>query len=391
MTAVASREQNAVRYENTRLQDYTTSNTIDRGRADLSLIMMTLLLLTIGVVMVLSASYANAYYTRDSASYYFVRQALFALSGIAVMFVASRMPMSVYRRLSVPVLLVSGVLLVAVLVMGRLTNGATRWIDFGFTTFQPSELAKLGLILFYAMLISRYKEKMKTFRYGIAPFAVVLLIIVVLLALEPHVSAILIISAIALVMLFVGGVQLRWFIGGGLSVGALLLIAYASFDYVKLRIEAWQNPFADASGSGYQVVQSLYAIGSGGLLGLGLGNSRQKFLYLPEEHNDYIFSVICEELGYIGAILLLALFAVLILRCYWIALHARDRFSMLVGVGIATQLALQVIMNIAVCTNSIPCTGVSLPFFSYGGTAMWLQLGEVGILLSISRDIPESA
>ena len=388
---MANQSQNAIRYENTRLRDYTTSNTIDRGRADLSLIMMTLLLLTIGVVMVLSASFANAYYTKDSASYYFVRQALFALSGIAVMFIASRMPMSVYRGLSGMVLLASIGLLVVVLILGRLTNGATRWINLGFTTFQPSELAKLGLILFYAMLISNYKEKMKTFRYGIVPFALVLGVIVVLLALEPHVSAILIVSAIALTMLFVGGVQLRWFVGGGLSLGALLLIAYSAFDYVKLRIEAWQNPFADATGSGYQVVQSLYAIGSGGLLGLGLGNSRQKFLYLPEEHNDYIFSVICEELGYIGAILLLALFAVLILRCYWIAMHARDRFSMLVGVGIATQLALQVIMNIAVCTNSIPCTGVSLPFFSYGGTAMWLQLGEIGILLSISRDIPERA
>lgn len=385
MTAVANQNQNAIRYENTRLHDYTTSNDIDRGRADLSLIMMTLLLLTIGVVMVLSASYANAYYTKESASYYFVRQALFALSGIAVMFIASRMPMGVYRRLSGMVLLISVGLLVAVLVMGKLTNGATRWIDFGFTTFQPSELAKLGLVLYYAMLISHYKEKMKTFRYGILPFALILGVIAVLLALEPHVSAILIISAIALVMLFVGGVQLRWFIGGGLSVGALLLIAYTAFDYVKLRIAAWQNPFADAAGSGYQVVQSLYAIGSGGLLGLGLGNSRQKFLYLPEEHNDYIFSVICEELGYIGAILLLALFAVLILRCYWIALHARDRFSMLVGVGIATQLALQVIMNIAVCTNSIPCTGVSLPFFSYGGTAIITLLLEMGVLLNISR------
>jgi len=206
---------------------------------------------------------------------------------------------------------------------------------------------------------------------------------------EPHVSAIIIIAVIALVMLFVGGVRLYWFIGGGIAMATLLLIAYTAFDYVKLRISAWLNPFADAADSGYQVVQSLYAIGSGGLLGLGLGNSRQKFLYLPEEHNDYIFSVIGEELGYIGAILILALFAVLILRCYWVSIHARDRFSMLVGVGITTQLALQVIMNIAVCTNSIPCTGVSLPFFSYGGTAMWLHLAEIGILLSISRDIPE--
>ncbi len=381
--------QSAIRYENTRLQDYRADGTIDRGRSDTSLLLMTLLLLVIGVIMVLSASYANAYYTRNSASYYFVHHLLYAVTGVAIMLVASRLPVGLYRRLATPILLVSLFLLVWVLVTGKLTNGATRWINLGFTTIQPSELAKLGLVLFYSTLITRYKEKMRTFRYGILPFAVVLAVIVVLLALEPHVSAIIIVSAIALVMLFVGGVRLYWFLGGGVALGALLLIAYTSFDYVKLRIEAWLNPFADATDTGYQVVQSLYAIGSGGLLGLGLGNSRQKFLYLPEEHNDYIFSVLCEELGYVGAILILALFAVLILRCYWISLHARDRFSMLVGVGITTQLALQVILNIAVCTNSIPCTGVSLPFFSYGGTAMWLHMGEIGIMLSISRDIPE--
>ena len=384
-----SPNETAIRYENSRLQDYRADGTIDRGRADLSLIMMTLLLLTIGVIMVLSASYANAYYTRSSASYYFVHQLLYAITGIAIMFVASRLPMSMYRRFSGPILAAAIALLVVVLVRGRLTNGATRWINLGFTTIQPSEIAKLGLVLYFAAMINHYRDKMRTFRYGILPFAAILGVIIVLLALEPHVSAILIISAMALVMLFVGGVRLYWFIGGGAVMSVMLLIAYGAFDYVKNRIEAWRNPFLDPTDTGYQVVQSLYAIGSGGLRGLGLGNSRQKFLYLPEEHNDYIFSVVCEELGYIGALLILALFAVLIIRCYWVSMHARDRFSMLVGVGITTQLALQVIMNIAVCTNSIPCTGVSLPFFSYGGTAMWLHLGEIGILLSISRDIPE--
>ena len=386
---MAYQNETAIRYESSRLQDYRADGTIDRGRADLSLIMMTLLLLTVGVIMVLSASYANAYYTRSSASYYFVHQLLYAITGIAIMFVASRFPMSMYRRFAGPVLLAAFVLLVIVLVRGRLTNGATRWINLGFTTIQPSEVAKLGLVLYYAAMINRNRDKMRTFRYGILPFISVLAIIIVLLAMEPHVSAILIIAAIAMVMLFVGGVRLYWFIGGGVALSALLLIAYGMFDYVKKRITAWQNPFLDPSDTGYQVVQSLYAIGSGGLRGLGLGNSRQKFLYLPEEHNDYIFSVVCEELGYIGAVLILALFAVLILRCYYVSMHARDRFSMLVGVGVTTQLALQVIMNVAVCTNSIPCTGVSLPFFSYGGTAMWLHLGEIGILLSISRDIPE--
>ena len=390
MASLANPSQSAIRYENTRLRDYTADNTIERGRADLSLIMITLLLLTIGVVMVLSASFASAYYNKSgNATYYFVRQAIFALTGVAIMVMASRLPVNVYRRFSGPVLLLSIALLVVVLVIGKLTNGATRWINLGFTTFQPSELAKLGIILYFSSMICHYKEKMRTFRYGILPFLIILGVIVFLLALEPHISGILIITAIALVMLFVGGVRLGWFVGGGLSMGALLLLAYAAFGYVRDRIEAWRHPFLDPTDTGYQVVQSLYAIGSGGLLGLGLGNSRQKFLYLPEEHNDYIFSIVCEELGFIGAVLILALFAVLILRGYWIAMHARDRYSMLVGVGITTQLALQVIMNVAVCTNSIPCTGVSLPFFSYGGTAMWLQLGEIGILLSISRDIPE--
>ena len=390
MRDLAPRNQSAIRYENTRLRDYTEDDSLDRGNADLSLIMITLLLLTIGVIMVLSASYASAFYTEGNATYYFVRQAIFALTGVAVMFFASRMPMGLYRRVSGGLLLVSIGFLVLVLVLGTLTNGARRWINvFGFTTFQPSELTKVGVILYYALLISHYKEKMKTFRYGVLPFAAILGVIIILLALEPHVSGIIIISAIALVMLFVGGVQLRWFAIGGVSMAGLMVIAYAAYGHVRDRISAWLNPFADASDTGYQVVQSLYAIGSGGLLGLGLGNSRQKFLYLPEEHNDYIFSIVCEELGYIGALLIMALFVLLIMRGYWIALHARDRFSTLVGVGITTQLALQVIMNIAVCTNSIPCTGVSLPFFSYGGTALWIQMGEIGILLSISRDIPE--
>ena len=159
------------------------------------------------------------------------------------------------------------------------------------------------------------------------------------------------------------------------------------FPHASSRVQTWLDPFSDTSGDGYQIVQSLYAIGSGGLLGLGLGQSRQKYLYLPEEHNDFIFSVVCEELGYIGAILILALFAVLIVRGYWVAMHARDRYSSLVATGITTLLALQVFLNVAVVTNLIPCTGVSLPFFSYGGTALLIQMLEIGILLSISRDV----
>jgi cell division protein FtsW len=238
-------------------------------------------------------------------------------------------------------------------------------------------------------MICRYKEKMATFRYGIFPFVVVLVGVCGLLAMEPHMSAIMIIVAIGLVLIFVGGAPLKWFIGGGISAAAILGLAYLCFGYVRDRITAWLDPFADAADTGWQVVQSLYAIGSGGLLGLGLGNSRQKYLYLPEEHNDYIFSVVCEELGFIGAVLILALFSLLVIRGYWIAMHARDKYSMLVGVGITTLFALQVVLNVAVCTNTIPSTGISLPLFSYGGTALLIQMAELGILLSISRDIPE--
>lgn len=387
-------DRNVVSYENTRLADYTVDDTMDRGGVDIPFLMLSLLLLAIGVVMVLSSSYARAYYdlegtTGGNATYYFVRQALFAGAGVGVMLVFSRLPMGFYRRVSGIVLLVSIGLLVVVAAIGAVGGGAKRWINLGFTTFQPSELAKIGVILYFAQLICRTREKMRTFRYGILPFVAVLAVICVLLALEPHWSAIMIIVLIGIVMLFVGGVQLGWFVGGGLGVAALLGVAVTAFPYVRDRITAWQNPFADASDSGWQVVQSLYAIGSGGLLGLGLGNSRQKYLYLPEEHNDYIFSIVCEELGFVGAVLILALFALLILRGYWLAMHARDKYSCLVCVGITTLLALQVILNVAVCTNTMPSTGISLPLFSYGGTALLLQMAELGIVLSMSRDIPE--
>ena len=359
MTALAAQSQNAVSYENTRLADYTYDDSIERGGVDIPFTMLALLLLTIGVVMVLSSSYARAYYdlegvTGGNATYYFVRQALFALCGVGVMFVCSRLPMGFYRRMSGFVMAGAVGLLVVVLVLGAVGGGARRWINLGFTTFQPSELAKIGVILYFSVLICRTKEKMRTFRYGILPFAAILGAVCVLLALEPHWSAIIIIVALGLVMLFVGGVRLGWFIGGGLGVGSLLAIAYAAFPYVRDRISAWLDPFADASDSGWQVIQSLYSIGSGGLLGLGLGNSRQKYLYLPEEHNDYIFSIVCEELGFIGAMLILALFALLIIRGYWLALHARDKYSCLVGVGITTLLALQVILNVPSAPTAFP-------------------------------------
>ena len=375
-------------YSGTRLQAVSPSAPRTRGQVDFPFLAITFILLTMGVVMVLSASFVRAYYTEGSATYYFFRQLIFAVTGIVIMFTASRFPIAFYRRLSYAFLAATLVLLLLVLFIGVGTGGGVRrWLDFGFFTIQPSEFAKLAVILVFADMICRFRGMMGTFQYGIVPFAAILLVIGVLLVLQPHMSATIIIFAIGAVMMFMGGTQLIWFVAGG----SLLVIAFTAitvlFPYVSTRITTWLDPWSNLQGDGYQIVQSIYAIASGGLFGLGIGNSRQKYLYLPEEHNDFIFAVVCEELGFVGAILILLLFALLICRGYWIAFHCRDRYRFLVAAGISTLLAMQVILNVAVVTNTIPCTGISLPFFSYGGTALWIELGEMGILLSISRDV----
>ena len=357
-------------------------------RIDLPFAALTLLLLTIGVVMVLSASYARAYYsaaTGHNAAYYFLRQLGFAAAGTVIMFALSRFPMSFYRRMSFPLLAVSVALLALVPVIGVAEGDARRWIDLGFTTFQPSEIAKVALILYFSALICRYRAAMSTFRYGILPFALVLAIVLALLVLEPHCSAAVIVVAIGGVMLFLGGARLYWFVGVGVTALAGLGVIMLFFPYASQRIATWLDPFANTSGDGYQIVQSLYSVGSGGLFGLGLGQGRQTYMYLPEEHNDFIFAVVCEELGFAGACAVLLLFAALIVRGYYLALHMRERYSFLVTAGVTTLLAIQVILNVAVVTNLVPCTGISLPFFSYGGTALLIQLAEMGIVLSASR------
>ena len=379
-------------YSDNRLADYRGDSRIGRGAIDVPFLLIVLLLLTIGVVMVLSASFARAYYsaaTKHTGTYYFTRQLFFAVTGVAIMLLASRFPIGFYRRFSGILLLFSIVMLLLVLLGGVRANGARRWFAVGSITFQPSEIAKIAVILFEAQLICRFKDKMSTFRYGVLPFGIVAVVIVGLLVLEPHLSASIIIIGVTAIMMFIGGTRLFWFILGGGLVGLGGVIAINVLHYSGERISAWMDPFADTSDTGYQIVQSLYAIGSGGLSGLGLGNGRQKYLYLPEEHNDFIFSVVCEELGFIGAALILILFALLIVRGFWLAMHCKDRYSFLVCSGTTALLALQVILNVAVVTNLIPCTGISLPFFSYGGTALWLQLAEMGIILSISRDVPE--
>ena len=382
-----------MRYESARLAGLPDARAeIRRKRFDGPFFTLTMLLLGAGVVMVLSASYPRAWYdpghvTGGNAAYYFIRQFVFALLGIAAMLAASRVPMAVYRRGALPFLAFALLLLMLVPLVGVKANGSRRWLGIGGLTLQPSELAKLAVILSFAALICRYRARMRTFRFGILPFAGILAAIIGLLVLEPHFSASVIILAIGAVMLFLGGVRLFWFVGAFGAAGTGIVLLLTLFPYASSRINSWRDPFGDSSDQGYQIVQSLYTIGSGGLSGLGLGGSRQKFLYLPEEHNDFIFSVVCEELGFIGAALILCLFALLILRGYWIALHCRDRFSFLVVGGVTSLLAIQVFLNVAVVTNLVPCTGISLPMFSYGGTALLIQLFELGIVLSASRDI----
>ena len=357
----------------------------ERGLLDVPFLVLTVLLVLIGVLMMFSASYARAYSAEGKATYYFARQAVFAIVGIGIMLFFSTWNYQIWRSVSFFILAAAIVFLLLVPLIGIEENGAKRWIYLGFTSFQPSEVAKLGIVLTFASMISYYRERMQSFREGILPFVVILAVVCGLLVLEPHLSAIIIIIGVSAAMLFLGGVKLRWF-ALGLGVVAVFVAVYlATKGYAGDRIQAWLHPFEDESDSGYQIVQSLYAIGSGGLMGLGLGRSRQKYLYLPEEHNDYIFPIVCEELGFVGAMVVLLLFLLLILRGYWIALHARDRFGMLVVGGLTTLLALQVFLNIGVVTNLLPATGISLPFFSYGGTALLIQLFEMGVILSVSR------
>lgn len=383
-----------MQYDSARLTDFSYFGKNNRGRFDRSFFAAVIVLLCVGLISVLSSSYARAFYdpsglTGGNGYYYFIRQAVFAVLGVICMLAASMIPMRTYRKYSVHFLVLSLILLALVPIIGVKANGAKRWLGVGGLTVQPSELAKLSVALSFSYLICKFKSRMKTARFGLVPFVCILLLISGLLLLEPHFSATVIIIALGGIMMFIGGTSLIWFLlaGGAAAAGFAVLMLF--FPYASTRIVTWLDPFSSPSDEGYQIVQSLYSIGSGGIMGLGLGGSRQKFLFLPEEHNDFIFSVFCEETGYIGAVLVLLLFAMLILRGFWIALHCGDRYSFLVCCGITSLLSIQVFLNVAVVTNLIPCTGISLPFFSYGGTALMIQLAEMGIVLSASRDILE--
>ena len=394
------------------LRDLTVEQQLARGPMDLPFLMLVVMLVGIGLIVVFSASYAAAYYDDKISSplFYVQRQAIFAGLGLAVMYGVSRVNYQRLRLLSVPMLLGTVLLLVLVLTpLGVTINNAQRWLKLlvvAGPTYQPSELAKISVIVFFAARLSkRTTEKRRKFsrrsasgralnfmeKIGLLellPYIGVLGLVLGLVVLEPHMSGTILIMVGAGAVLFAAGINLWWFLGvGGLAVSGLIAIIYFT-PYMTKRVELWLDPWIDPQGKGFQTIQSLLSIGSGGLLGKGLGNSAQKFEFLPEPENDFVFSVAVEELGFVGGALILILFMLLIMRGYWLALHSRDKFGSLLIVGIMALLSVQVFFNIGVVTNLIPNTGISLPFFSYGGTALVIHLAEMGVVLSVSRQIP---
>ena len=356
---------------------------------DLPFLVLVLALVAFGLVMLFSASYAVALYRRGDAYAYIRPQLLYAALGLAAMWLASRVDYHIYHKLAWPVLGVSLVLLTVVLFMPEY-NGCKRWLVIpGVGTLQPSEIAKFAVVLAFAHIISLNASRMGSFAVGVLPFGLVLGAVAVLMLLEPHLSGTLLILGIGAVLMFVGGTALRWFILAGAgavgAVGAAVAVMPGLVPYAASRLASWLDPFADPLGDGHQTIQSLYAIGSGGATGLGLGNSRQKHLFVPEPQNDFIFSIVCEELGFVGALAVVGLFVLLLLRGITLAVRAPDRFGGLLVVGFVVQVAMQAALNIAVVTNTIPNTGISLPFFSSGGTSLMMLLGEMGIVLSVSR------
>ncbi len=365
----------------------------NKKQIDFILLVDVLLMLAVGIVMVMSASSPTSLSETGNSYKYLKTQAFSAVVGLGLMFFVSCIPYKMYKSFYKIIYISVIILLLSVAVVGKSVSGATRWIDLGFISFQPSEVAKIGLIIFYASLLTKNKNKMGELIGGfIVPFLPLIPVIGILIGVQNHLSATILIVMIVSVMMLMAGSKLKYFLSVGLAgaggLGGLLMLRAKLTGAGSFRLQrliTFMNPFADKQGSGWQIIQSLYAIGSGGLFGVGLGKSTQKYLYLPEAHNDFIFSIIAEELGFIGCVVVIAMFAVFIWRGIIIAMKSPDMFSSLIAAGITTMVGLQAIINIAVVTSSMPNTGMPLPFFSYGGTSLLILLASVGILLNISR------
>lgn len=357
------------------------------GGIDYTFLFLIMLILSLGLVMLLSAS-APAGASKFGDSYhFFIRQMLFVIPGLIGMVIVSKIDYTVYKKHSRLFFLacIGLLILVAIPGIGQEHNGSRRWIQLPGFQFQPSELMKLAISITFAKMISSGNYNLSKLK-GCAPFGIILAMIIILMWLEPHVSGLLIMCGIGVWIMVSAGTPLWPFVASGAVLGFFGTLYIMFFDANRWsRVMAFLNPFSDTRHSGYQIVQALYAMGSGGIFGRGIGQSVQKYSYLPEPYNDFIFSIVCEELGLFGAAIIIILFALLILRGFRIALNAPDMFGTLLATGIMAQIAIQTTLNIAVTTATVPNTGVSLPFFSYGGTAILILLIEMGILLNISR------
>lgn len=370
----------------------------------LSFFAYVMILLVVGLVMMSSASYAWAYSEHGGDGLYYAKNQLKnAVIGFVAMIFFMKMDYHNFKKLDFKFLkklniasllyFIGIVLLVLVLAIGNDEGGsmgAKRWLDIGPLNLQPSEVAKLAIIIFFAYSMEKDGEKMDTFKTGILKYAVFMGIYAGLLFFEPHLSGIILIGCISISMILCGGANKKQFLLLGISaiVAAVSVIGYQASipeSYVATRIKSWRDPFADVLNDTWQTANSLIAIGSGGLFGLGLGNSRQKYLYLPETKNDFVFPIVCEELGFVGALAIIIVFFLLVVEGFSIAVRCKDRFGVLIAVGITTQIGIQTVFNLAVVSNLVPNTGISLPFFSYGGTALIMQLAEMGIMLNISQ------
>lgn len=361
---------------------------------DFILFVIIIILLSLGIVMVLSASAPSAIAESGNSYSYVIQQLKAAILGIILMLIISKIDYRLYKKFYKAIYWISVLILLLVLIpgLGLSSNGATRWIDLKFIQFQPSELTKIGLIVFYAGYLADHKSKLKSFWKGfVKPLIYILPPIAILYFVQNHLSASVVIGAVTCVMMIMAGCRLLYFVIAGLigalvmTVGIIALQATGKGGFRIKRIMSFMDPWADATEVGWQAVQGLYAIGSGGLFGVGLGESKQKYLYIPEPHNDFIFSILAEELGFVGCVIVILLFAIFIWRGILIAIKSPDMFGSLLATGITTLIGVQVIINIGVVTSSIPNTGMPLPFFSYGGTALLILLCSCGVLLNISR------
>ncbi|MBQ4154597.1 MAG: putative lipid II flippase FtsW [Clostridia bacterium] len=354
---------------------------------DISFLALVSILLTAGLLMLFSASYAYALANEGNSYHFIIRQLIFAVIGFVVMLLVSKINYRFWRKFVWLLYGITIALLAALLILPPMVPGATqkRWFVIGPISFQPSEIAKFAIILVFAHLISKNYKKMGTFKFGILTLGAFLAVVSALVVFETHISATIIIFCIGIAMMIIGGCKLRYIlIGAGAAVALVAVVVFVS-GYGISRITNWFNPWENPAGAGYQTIQSLLAIGSGGIFGRGFGQSRQKYLWVPEPQNDFIFSIVCEELGLIGAMVIVLLFCALVWRGFSIAMKSPDKFGSLLSVGITFQVGVQSMLNFFVVTNTLPNTGISLPFFSYGGTALLILLFEMGIVLSVSR------